>query len=59
MAEVARKESGDYLHVLPHVRIAQAIVLARRGQLEEAEQQAREGVSAQRATEFVWAWPIP
>jgi class 3 adenylate cyclase/tetratricopeptide (TPR) repeat protein len=54
LAEVARKESGDYLHVLPHVRIAQAIVLARRGQLEEAERKAREGVSSQRATEFVW-----
>jgi len=54
MAEAAREESGDFLHVRVHALKAQAIVLAHRGKNGEAERLAREAVDASRSTGFMW-----
>jgi Flp pilus assembly protein TadD len=54
LADAARQESGDYLHVRPTALQAQALVLSRRGDVIEAERRAREGVEACRSTDFLW-----
>jgi class 3 adenylate cyclase/tetratricopeptide (TPR) repeat protein len=54
LAEAAREASHGFLHVMGHVLSAEAIVLAHSGRFEEAEQKARESVSLNRTTEFVW-----
>lgn len=54
MAEAARGAGHGFLHVMPHVLGAEAIVLAHRGQFEEAEQRASKAIETLRATEFVW-----
>jgi class 3 adenylate cyclase/tetratricopeptide (TPR) repeat protein len=55
LAEAAREASHGFLHVMPHVLGAEAIVLAHREQFEEAEQRASKAIETLRATEFVWS----
>ena len=55
LAEAAREAGHGFLHVMPHVLGAEAIVLAHREQFEEAEQRASKAIEMLRATEFVWS----
>ena len=52
LAEAAEEASQGYLHVMPYVYSAQAIVLAHKGQFDEAEQHARDAITILRRTEF-------
>ena len=52
LAEAAEEASQGYLHVIPYVYCAQAIVLIHRGQFDEAEQHARDAITTLRRTEF-------
>ena len=52
LAEAAEEASQGYLHVIPFVYSAQAIVLAHRGHYDEAEQHVRDAITTLRRTEF-------
>jgi class 3 adenylate cyclase/tetratricopeptide (TPR) repeat protein len=54
LAQAAREAGQDFLHIMPYVRMAEAVVLAHRGRFGEAEERAREAVATSDGTEFRW-----